>query len=76
MSSFNHHRLFIVDRMAMKINEIMFYYLFMELNQIENKNMIAYTNKRQNKKINMRHIETEEDRQKQLLKMLPLQFHL
>ena len=71
---FNHHRLFIVDRMAMKINEIMFYYLFMELNQIENKNMIAYTNKRQNKKINMRHIETEEDRQKQLLKMLPLQY--
>jgi len=71
---FNHHRLFIVDRMTMKINETMFYYLFMELDQIENKSMIAYTNRRQNKRINMRHIETEEDRQKQLLKMLPLQY--
>ena len=71
---FNHHRIFIVDRMNMKINEIMFLYLFTELAQIENKSMVTYSNRRQHKRINMRHIETEEDRQKQLLKMLPLQY--
>lgn len=71
---FNHHRQFIINRDTNKINEIMFFYLLDELASIEDNEMIKFENKRQRKKINMTRVETEEERQKQLLKMLPLRY--
>lgn len=71
---YNHHREFIIDSDTMKINYKILFCLFEDLASNERKLIKIYHYRRQKKNINMRDIETELERRKQLLKYLPLQY--
>lgn len=71
---YNHHREYLIDSEAMKINYRMVFCLFEDLSGSEEKMMRVYHYRRKKKRINMRDINTELDRRKQLLKFLPLQY--
>lgn len=71
---YNHHREFLIDCNVMKINYKLVFCLFEDLADSEEKMMQTYHYRRKRKRINMRDIDTEIDRRKQLLKYLPLQY--
>ena len=69
---YNMYREFLVDRETMKINHLILLRLFEELKTTERDDMVKYHKHRQRRKINMRQITNEYDRQMQLMKFFPL----